>query len=107
MKLRLFIAALGIAGLVASAGLFAGDGGDMGQTTHTSYYANGQAKETAEYQDGSRYGRCQRWYDSGQLRAEGEFVSGQMNGEWSWFTPDGQRDESRSGVYERGRRVGS
>lgn len=104
MNLRLITLVLGVVGLVASLDVLAGSSGEQDQVL-TSYYSNGQAKETARFEAGIRDGECRRWYRDGTLRAEGLFEDGKMVGDWTWLSPAGERDLARSGRYLAGRRV--
>ena len=104
MSIRLITITIGVIGLVASLGVLAGAGGDGDDAVHTSYYSNGQPKETARFVAGIRDGECTRWYEDGTLKAEGVFEQGKMVGDWVWMTPEGEPDARRSGIYEAGRR---
>lgn len=77
-----------------------------GADEHTSYYAEDRPEEWAQYLDGRRHGECRRWHRDGTLRAEGRFEHGRMEGEWTWYLPDGSVDAERSGTYREGMRVG-
>lgn len=99
--------ALGLAAAAArTAASFRGEP-NTGTYAHTSYHATGAREEWAEYRDGERDGACRRWYDDGSLRAEGRYEAGRMQGEWSFYRPDGTKDAGRSGRYEHGLRVSS
>jgi len=105
MKIQLVSLILGFVGLAGATGLLIGD--DVyAETLRTSYFGNGQAKESVAFEDSQRHGPCKRWYQDGSLRAEGEFEHGKMVGEWTWLAPDGTRDSERSGIYEAGQRKG-
>jgi len=93
MNPRLITLVLGVVGLVASLDVLAGSRVEEDQVL-TSYYSNGQAKETARFEA-----------RDGTLRAEGVFEDGKMVGDWTWLTPAGERDLERSGRYLAGRRV--
>jgi antitoxin component YwqK of YwqJK toxin-antitoxin module len=105
MSLRIVIITLGVVGLVASLGVLSGAAGVGDGGIQSSYYANGQAKETARFDEGIRNGECTRWYRDGTLKAEGEFENGRMIGNWIWMTPEGTSDPERSGTYDNGRRI--
>lgn len=107
MSIRLIAVALGIVGLIGSVGILANASHSSEFETHTSFYTNGQAKETAEFTEGIRNGHCTRFYEDGSLKAEGDFAGGRMTGDWVWKTPGGELDLSRSGTYEKGRRISS
>jgi antitoxin component YwqK of YwqJK toxin-antitoxin module len=53
------------------------------------------------YQGGQPEGLYRAFYPDGRRAQEGWFVNGLREGEWVFFTPDGQRD-SRSGYYVAG-----
>ncbi len=100
MKLMPLSLILGALGLLAGTSEFLADDGDALQQ---SYYANGNTKESAAYVEFRRHGPCRRWYEDGTLRAEGEYDHGKLVGEWTWWSPDGDLDEERSGFYVAGR----
>ena len=104
MTLRIFAFLLGILGLAAAtAKIF--EGTAHAEVAHTSYYANGQAKESTHFVEGKRHGRTIRWYADGTLKAEGDFSDDRMVGQWIWHTPGGEIDAARSGVYEDGQLI--
>lgn len=101
MSLKTLALILGLAGLVAgSSQLFAGGSEEV----RTSYFANGNPKESVPMQEHERHGLCRRWYRDGTLRAEGEYELGVMVGEWAFWDEDGELDTERSGYYVAGRR---
>ncbi|MFT7668143.1 MAG: antitoxin component YwqK of YwqJK toxin-antitoxin module [Planctomycetota bacterium] len=103
MPIRIFTLILGVIGLIAAGTSFSE--GVLANDARVSHYGNGQAKESTFFIDGLREGPTTRWYSDGTLRAVGSFDSGKMVGEWTWNTPDGQRDQDRSGVYQNGVRI--
>ena len=107
MNIRLFALLLGVLGLAAATVKVFEETVQAGVQPHTSYYANGQKKESTRFWEGHRHGHTVRWYPDGSLKAEGSFVQGRMDGEWTWMTPEGELDEARSGTYEDGQRVSS
>jgi antitoxin component YwqK of YwqJK toxin-antitoxin module len=101
MNLKTIALILGLCGLVAgSSQLSAGSSGEV----QTSYYANGNRKESVPLREDERHGLCRRWYRDGSLRAEGEFELGRMVGEWTFWGEDGEVDRERSGFYVDGRK---
>jgi len=74
--------------------------------SRTTNWPSGSPREEAMYSNGLRDGLCQRWHVDGELRATGEYKSGQMVDEWRFYDQDGALDASRSGVYVDGKRVG-
>lgn len=44
-------------------------------------------------------------YPNGKVRFEGQNLAGEMHGEWHFYRADGSL--MRSGVFERGRQVGT
>ncbi|MCA8979370.1 MAG: hypothetical protein H6831_08010 [Planctomycetes bacterium] len=104
MRTTSLLTIVGVLGACALAlPLFAG-GSDGGM--RTSEFADGSPRERVGWVDGEREGRCVRWHRDGSLRAEGDYHAGKMVGEWTFYLPDGSRDEARSGHYENGRRSG-
>jgi antitoxin component YwqK of YwqJK toxin-antitoxin module len=104
MTIRIFTFLLGFLGLAAVTSKVL-EGTLHADQAHTSYYSNGQAKESTHFTEGMRNGLTIRWYADGTLKAEGEFEGGRMTGEWTWKTPEGEIDSARSGLYEDGIRV--
>jgi antitoxin component YwqK of YwqJK toxin-antitoxin module len=101
MNLRTFALILGLAGLTAGASqLVEGSSSEV----QKSYYSNGHAKESVAFVDDLRHGLCRRWHRDGSPRAEGEFDHGQMVGQWTFWSEDGQLDLERSGYYVAGRK---
>ena len=105
MTIRLFTLLLGVLGLAAATAKVFEETAQSDVPPHTSYYTNGQKKESTRFSRGHRHGHTVRWYPDGSLKAEGSFFEGRMEGEWTWMTPEGQLDEARSGTYEDGQRI--
>lgn len=70
------------------------------------YHGNGRNKSWIEYVDGRREGAASEWYASGQLREQGLYREDRRDGRWTFWLADGTVDAARSGLYDRGERVG-
>jgi antitoxin component YwqK of YwqJK toxin-antitoxin module len=55
----------------------------------------------ASYELGRPEGLWREWYSNGRVKAEGHFVDGKRDGNWSFFELDGNADP-RTGKYVRG-----
>jgi hypothetical protein len=51
-------------------------------------------------------GLKQAWDSDGRKRLEGNYHAGNIEGPWREWESDGSLDESRSGVYHEGIRIG-
>lgn len=72
----------------------------------TTFYGDGTKKNATEYHDGVKHGRSEQWYPDGGTEWLGEYHEGFRHGSWTFWNEDGSVDSERSGVYERGQRVG-
>lgn len=57
--------------------------------TETTYRANGRARQA--------HGPFRSWHKNGQLQSKGRFKNGIKVGNWSYYGPEGQLDQARSG----------
>lgn len=75
----------------------------------TVLYPEGQRKTQYEYfvedQRQIRQGTYREWYENGRLKAEGTYVEGRRDGQWTFFHATGSK-RSR-GQFDDGRRVGT
>ena len=94
-----------VAGLTVSVrAIQAGHAGNDARAQAT-YYANGQLEMECETKAGKREGACRRFFPDGAKQAEGQYVDGKMDGEWTFWLADGSVDTARSGSYAAGGRV--
>ena len=107
MKLPIVILLAGAAGLTVSVRAFQNAQAAEDVRKHTTYYANGQVETECDIRGERRDGTCKRYYADGSPLAEGAYVEGKMDGEWTFWRPDGSVDPERSGRYEAGVRVGA
>jgi hypothetical protein len=68
-----------------------------------TYWSTGALKARIETEDGTPHGACVRFYADGAKEAEGRFADGELEGPWTFWTPDGRIDPARSGTYRVGR----
>ena len=105
MKMPLVIGLACVAGLSVSVrAIQAGHSADEARY-QTTFYANGQIEMECGTQAGKREGACRRFYPDGAKQAEGQYVDGKMEGEWTFWLSDGSVDTARSGTYAAGGRV--
>ena len=71
-----------------------------------SYYADGKVESEVCYRAGVLHGPAHEWYPDGKQAARGTYEDGERAGEWTFWRVDGSLDAERTGLYERGRRVG-
>ena len=105
MKLPTLILLAGAAGLAVSLRAFGTADADAQDRTQATYYANGRVDSEYEIRDGRRDGPCRRFYPDGSRMAEGRYAAGRMQGEWTFWGPDGRVDPERSGFYESGEKL--
>jgi TonB family protein len=56
----------------------------------TSWYANGQMKDSVAFNDGAKYGESRGWHENGRLMHEGYYFGGLADSSWNWYYPNGQ-----------------
>jgi antitoxin component YwqK of YwqJK toxin-antitoxin module len=82
--------------------LFASCG--TGLETRTLHFGNGRTWSEIQLKDGVPQGHWRTWYESGQMRTEGDYVGGKRSGEWTtWWENGKQQSEGR---YVDGRQEG-
>jgi antitoxin component YwqK of YwqJK toxin-antitoxin module len=106
MKIPALILLAGLAGLTVSVRALQGTRDATESQTQTTYFANGQVETECETLDGRRDGLCRRFYADGRKMAEGSYVAGKMEGQWTFWLEDGTVDGARSGRFESGERSG-
>ncbi len=65
----------------------------------SAWYPDGSLLAKGEFLDGRRSGRWELHHDNGQLAAVGAYLLDCRDGRWVYFTADGTKDESESGMY--------
>jgi antitoxin component YwqK of YwqJK toxin-antitoxin module len=105
MKKLLLIASL-LCGAAAVGGAVRAMWQDSGADATVAYWSDGTKKSSIVYVDGIKAGPARHWHASGVLEAEGSYADGFKSGIWNFWNEDGAPDLERSGLYERGRRVG-
>jgi len=98
---KLLLIVVGLAGLIPLARTLTAGSPEAIET----YYADGTVKSRTETKDGRRNGLCVRFYADGTKRAEGTVEDGEESGMWVFYDVEGQVDDTRSGLYDDGRRV--
>ena len=64
------------------------------------YYTSGKVKYEVNYVDGKREGKWVRYYKSGKVFEEGNYKDGKLNGKWIYYDEEGTiTDED---IYENG-----
>ena len=105
MRLPLLIGLACVAGLTVSVRAIQASHDPNDTRSQATYYANGQVEMECETRAGKREGACRRFFPDGAKQAEGRYVDGKMDGEWTFWLDDGSVDAARSGRYAAGGRV--
>jgi antitoxin component YwqK of YwqJK toxin-antitoxin module len=73
------------------------------------WWANGAQASEGLFRNGVPIGHWMFFHASGKKRCQGVYMieNGRSleTGEWDFWNPDGSRDETRSGTYEKGKLV--
>jgi antitoxin component YwqK of YwqJK toxin-antitoxin module len=105
MKTPVLVILTGLAGLTVAVRAFDRPHDDVGSSSQTTYYANGQIETECSTRDGRREGPCHRYYSDGRKMAEGGYAAGRMEGPWTFWLQDGSVDDARTGSYAAGERT--
>ncbi len=79
--------------------------GGLKQGQWKEYYESGQLRAIGNYVDGKRDGIWKFTYENDSLEQTGAYVKGKPNGPWKWFYADGS--VRREEVYKNGLEDGS
>jgi antitoxin component YwqK of YwqJK toxin-antitoxin module len=71
----------------------------------TRWTTEGDLLEQLTWDHGLKTGPARQFFAGGGLQAEGNFLDGMRQGPWIYYTPDGARNATWSGVYENDQRV--
>jgi hypothetical protein len=72
----------------------------------TFWHDNGQVLMEASYFEGQGTGHWTSYHENGLIWTDGDYVEGEISGRWRVWNDDGTPDLDRSGVYEKGERIG-
>lgn len=62
----------------------------MNDGPYTTWYENGQVKEEGHYRLGAIEGRVTLYHENGRKKAEGEYRKGRQVGAWSYWDQEGK-----------------
>lgn len=63
---------------------------DVIQGEYKEYYQNGKPKAVLKIEENKQNGNAEFYYDSGNLKAEGQYTDGLIDGKWKYYNESGQ-----------------
>ena len=69
-----------------------------------TWHTNGELETVADYADDEREGEFRSFWDNGAPASLGSYSDGRMEGIFRFWTPDGELDVERSGIYSKDQR---
>jgi len=106
--LTVLVMALGVSFIVVLLVFFQPEGVVMTEAWPNGYPKTRTTYVSAPTGDGRmRHGEYRAWHENGQEAARGRFEDGQREGTWRFWSPSGELEAGRSGVYRSGVREAS